>query len=124
MDNAPLTPTPSIANGASVSGAIALPPNARNLSIYMPAAWTAAGMAVQFATTDAAPSAGDWRTWTDHTGEIALPAAANRVITTLDTIPMPSGAKWMRLVSGTVASQVVQAAQRDIPVTVRHGRGG
>ena len=39
----------TIANAQSASNAVEVPPHARNVAFYMPAAWTAAGLAVQFA---------------------------------------------------------------------------
>lgn len=94
--------------------------DAHNLTIWMPAAWTTATMAVQLARTTGTPSAGDWRTLTDGTAEVALPAAANRVIVLSRMWMIPNGAYWLRLVSGTVAAQVNQTAERVLTLEARN----
>ena len=117
-----LTTTLTIATSQSASNAFELPASTRNVAFAIPAAWTAAGLAVQFAFTAAAPVAADWRTWTDQSAEVALPAAANRVLTPSQILLVPPGARWMRVISGTVGTPVVQTAQRDILAAVRYGR--
>ncbi len=111
-------PNVTIASGTSVSDAIRLD-EAHNLSIWLPSSWTAATLALQVARGSDAPSAGDWRTVCDQDGEIALPAAANRVILVPASTMLPNGARWLRLVSGTAASQVTQAGARVISVERR-----
>lgn len=110
--------TLTIENGASVSDAMPIASN-QNVSIWMPDAWTAAGLALQVARTEGTPAAGDWRTVADLDGPVALPAAANLVLLLPGSIILPNGARWLRLLSGTVAAPVNQGAARSIVVERR-----
>lgn len=91
----------------------------QNLAFWMPDAWTAAPLAVQLARTTNTPINADWRTLTDGTGEISLPAAASRVIVLSALLLIPNSAYWLRVISGTVGAPVPQAATRLITVERR-----
>lgn len=107
------TATLTIESGASVSNAMPIAGD-QNVSIWMPDAWTAAGLTLQVARTEAAPAAGDWRTVADLDGAVLLPAAANLVLLVPGSTLLPNGARWLRVLSGTVAAPVNQDAARTI----------
>jgi hypothetical protein len=104
------TATATIANGASLSGAIDLG-TSRLLAIQMPAAWTAAALTFE-ASYDGvtyAPvydSAGTEISWTVGAARIALNAAAAEWL----------GVRYLKVRSGTSAAPVNQAADRTLKI--------
>lgn len=113
------TVTAVIPTGASASQPISFA-EYHTISLWMPAAWTAATLAMQASLSGAEPASdADWRTIFTDTAELALPAGAGRVLSVPAGILVPAGARWVRLISGTVATRVNQAAQRDILAAFR-----
>lgn len=90
------------------------------ITVWMPDAWTAANLTMQASRSGSEPTAeAQWRNvWTD-TGELSLPAAANRVISAQFGFMVPAGSRWIRLVSGTSATRVTQTAARTITAAFR-----
>lgn len=107
------TATLTIESGASVSNAMPIAGD-QNISLWMPDAWTTAGLALQVARVEGTPGASDWRTVADPSGMVALAAAANIVILVPATLLLPNSARWLRVLSGTVAVPVTQGATRTI----------
>jgi hypothetical protein len=104
------TATATIANGASLSGAIDLG-TSRLLAIQMPAAWTAAALTFE-ASYDGvtyAPvydSAGTEISWTVGASRLVLNAAAAEWL----------GVRYLKVRSGTSAAPVNQAADRTLKI--------
>jgi hypothetical protein len=96
-------------------------PRAQHLIVWCPPGWTAANMTFQFAYVPS-PDTGDWYEWADTSAVVVYPAAAGRVISANDVIlpgitriPQDDVAiSKMRIVSGTSASPVQQAAERTV----------
>jgi hypothetical protein len=109
--------TLTIAAAASSSNAFEIT-DVHQMAIWVPAGWTAAGIAIQFSRVAAPAVAADWWTVGDGVGEVAIPAVANRVTCVPASIILPR-ARWMRLISGTSGAPIVQAAQRLVTVTGR-----
>ena len=114
------TQTASIANGASVSGAVDLL-NTALLAFIAPAAWTAAALNIEVSTTGGA-SASEWATaglfdasgvatgqYASLTGGAAYAVDFNSLL----------GYRYVRLRSGTAAAPVNQGAQRDFVLITR-----
>ena len=115
--SASLSPVIIPANG-SQSAAFEVA-NDQIISVYVPAAWTPAPLAVQAALVVGTPGVSDWFTVTDLDGEVSLPAAAGRVLCLPGALLIPNSAHWLRFVSGTVGSPVVQLAERILQVERR-----
>lgn len=98
--------TATIANGASLSGA--LPSQGRRLlAIEMPTAWTAAGIFIQGGMREAGP----FYPISDQAGvEIAVTAAASKMLAISGMVRLP----WIKIGSGTSAAPVNQGAARSI----------
>lgn len=105
----------TIPNGASVSNAVEMPPMSW-LGLKCPDAWTAATIALEFSEHPTSVADADFWVWARDTADIALPAAANRYITTPHGLMLPFyGTRTrLRLRSGTRAVPVNQAAERVI----------
>lgn len=82
----------------------------QNISIWMPAAWTAATLTVQVQREGSA----DWFTLCDVDGPIVLTVAAAQVILLPASSLIPNGARKLRLVSS-----VAQGAERTLIVERR-----
>lgn len=91
----------------------------QQLSLWMPAAWTAASLTIELSQLSAPATDADWRQLFTELDELILPAAANRVLTITAGIVLPPGIRRMRLVSGVAGARVNQAAERTIDVFVR-----
>lgn len=90
------------------------------ISMWMPDAWTAADLSIQASLSGTVPTLlSEWRSVWTETGEILLPAAADRVISVVASILIPAGTKWVRVASGSFASPVNQVAQRQITAAFR-----
>jgi hypothetical protein len=103
----------TIANGASLSGVLALGPR-QVCSLVMPASWTAAPLSFQ-----ASLNGTDFFNIVDSDGaEVLFPAVAASQF-----IPVPIGAfgvaPFLRLRSGTSAAAVNQGADRTITLLAR-----
>lgn len=104
----------AIAEGASLSGALALVGGTGPVRLYMPAAWTPAALTVQ----ESHDGGDTWLDLYDASGtEYSIAAAASRAIV-LPPADFPDG-RLIRLRSGTAASAVNQAAARTIYALVR-----
>lgn len=99
------TATATIANAASLSGAVDLS-YARLALILMPAAWTAAGLTFQVSPDGV--TYGDL--YTDAGVEVSATVAANRVVrlNLSDWI----GVRYFKVRSGTTGTPVAQGAER------------
>ena len=102
--------TATIANGASLSGAIDLQ-NARLFALHMPADWTAANL-----TFSVSSNGTTYNDLYDSDGtEVTVTAAEDRYI----VITNPSrwlGIRWLMVRSGTSGAAVNQGAERLITV--------
>jgi len=102
--------TVTIANGASLSGAVDLGPN-RLFAIIMPAAWTTANLTFQVSADGTT-----YNNLYDDTGtEVTVTAAASQYIVISSPAKM-LGARWFKVRSGTNASAVNQAAARVVTI--------
>ena len=103
----------SIANGASLSGAVVLPPAEYLCGISMPAAWTAANLTFQ-ASFDGTT----YYDLYDQDGtELNITAAASRhIVLNPDNF---WGFKWLKVRSGTTGTPVNQGAARTITLLTR-----
>ncbi len=106
---APSSATASIANTTALSAAVDL--GAQRLHrIALPAGWTAAAISFQSSFDGSS-----WADLYDANGEVTLAAAvvaANRAIV-VDPAPF-LGIRYLKIRSGTAATPVNQAAQRDL----------
>lgn len=100
--------TATIANAATESDVIPIA-RCHNVSIWMPAAWTAATLGLLFSRDGT-----NWKTLTDADGAVALPAAADAVLVLPASTLIPNGARFMKLVSSAA-----QGADRTIIVEKR-----
>lgn len=105
--------TATIANGASLSGAVDLKGYGL-LAIQMPAAWTAADLTFQ-ASADGGTAFAD--VYDDNGAEVQKPAAANRYI--LVNQPLPYGVDRIKIRSGTSGTPVNQGAARTLTLLLR-----
>lgn len=101
----------TIANGASLSGAVDIGAARRLLSITMPAAWTAAGITLQISN--------DGTNYADvydaYGTEYAMTVAASRCV----LIPADlRRVRYLKIRSGTSGTPVNQAAERVIAINV------
>lgn len=104
-----------IANTASVSQAIGVPASGfRTMSIWMPAAWTAAALTFEASIAAAPASDADWSSVRIEGTELNLTTGADFVHVLMPPKSMPPGAKWIRLVSGVKGTRVAQGAERTI----------
>lgn len=108
-----ITPTiATIANGASLSGAVNLGGEAL-IRLQMPAAWTAAKITFQVSDDDVT-----YRNIVKEDGsEYELTVAASTEIILIWTNFI--GVKYMKIRSGTAAAAVNQGASRDIGLVTR-----
>lgn len=109
------TTTATIANGASLSGAVNLE-GSRLLGIAMPAAWTAANLTIKTSV--------DGTTYQDaydaDGAEITIVVGgASRNIHFSDQL---HGVRWLKLRSGTTSSAVNQGADRTLTLFVEQAR--
>lgn len=109
------TATATIANGASVSGSVDLT-NTALLGFIAPAGWTTAALNLEVSMDNASWSTGIY----DGSGSAvsswsALVAGAGYAVDTVSMLPF----RYVRFRSGTSASPVNQAAQRDFVVITR-----
>jgi hypothetical protein len=116
----------SIAAGAAISGEIDLGQMIA-LAVVMPSAWTAATLALQVSPYGSAgqalwdPGNAEYPSlyqplYNDGGSEITITVAANRVVT-LATAGLQNAViplRWIKLVSGSSASPVTQAAARQL----------
>lgn len=105
-----------IANGQSLSAGIEL--NSTLVGIFMPAAWTAAGITFQVALDDGTEAPGAYQDLYGADGvEYTVTAAASHFI----AIDMSKfiGAAWLKVRSGTGASAVNQGADRTLQLVTR-----
>lgn len=103
----------TIANGASLSDAVELPAGFYMAAVEMPAAWTAAALTFQ-----AGENGDDFSNVYDADGdEVEVAAAEARwvVLTPADWCAVP----YVKVRSGTAASAVNQAAEREIKLILR-----
>lgn len=114
------TAVASIPNGTSVSGVVDLL-NTALLAFIAPSAWTAAALNIEVSMTGGA-SASEWVTAglfdassTASGNYPSLTAGAAYAVDTLTLLPF----RYVRLRSGTLASPVNQAAQRDFTLITR-----
>ena len=110
--------TAVIASGQNLSGAVELKPQGRSgfctaAVMIMPSAWTAADVTFQGSIDGS--TFGDL--YDDSGGEVAVKAAANRVV----VLPAAYfwGLRWIKVRSGTASAPVVQTAQRSITILCR-----
>lgn len=109
--------TATIANGASLSGAVYVG-EGKLVGITMPAAWTTAGLTFQVSSdgttfTNAYDAAG---------AEVTASAAASTAIS-LDSLLGLEGGLWIKVRSGTNGSPVNQGAARTLLLQVRSRTG-
>lgn len=105
------TTTASIANGASLSGAVDSSAG-RLARIDMPASWTAANLTFQISSDNAT-----WLNLYDALGaEYTVQAAASRglIVPLIDFL----GARYIKIRSGTAAAAVNQGADRVLTLTL------
>lgn len=107
----------TIANGASLSGAMAC--DSRSLvGIIMPTAWTAAGLTFQAGGFNAADlSIGRFQNMHNAAGELTYPADASLYIA-VDTLDF-LGAQQVKVRSGTAGTPVAQGAARELYLVFR-----
>ena len=105
----------TIANGASVSGAVDIRETAL-LGFFAPAAWTAAALQVE-ASADGSTN---WVPITDSSGSVtgSLASITALYAYALDPVAMLPW-RYIRILSGTVATPVNQAADRVFTVITR-----
>jgi hypothetical protein len=104
--------TATIANGASLSGAVSLE-GATPLAIVMPSAWTAANLTFQ-----ASEDESTYNDMYDYAGtEVTVTAAASRHIWLSPNEWV--GAKSIKVRSGTTGTPVNQGAARTITILAR-----
>ena len=108
----------TIANGASLSGAVAC--DSRSLvGIIMPTAWTAAGLTFQAGGFNAADLAvSRFQNMHNAAGELTYPADASLYIA-VDTIDF-LGAQQIKVRSGTAGTPVAQGAARELYLVFRN----
>lgn len=107
--------TATIANGASVSGTIDLMRTAI-VGFVAPAAWTTAALNLEVSTDGSSWSSAVYDAYGSPTGSLsALVAGAAYAVDMVSLLPF----RYVRLRSGTSASPVNQAAQRDFKVVTR-----
>lgn len=111
------TVTATIANGASLSGAVDLG-GYRVAALDMPAGWTAAALTFQASNTD-----GSYGDLYDEAGaEVTVPSAAvaaSRRIVPGSTLALHLLAhRYLKVRSGTAAAAVAQAAERAITLVL------
>ena len=103
----------TIANGASLSDAMVLPPAEYLCGIVMPAAWTAANLTFQVSEDGVT-----YNNLYDQDGnEITATAAASRYI-----VMTPEnfwGQHWIKVRSGTAGTPVNQGAARTVKLVTR-----
>lgn len=104
--------TATIANGASLSGAVDLGAGAVLAAIYMPAAWTAASLTFQ-ASADGVTYVD---VYDDGDVEYEIAAAASRSIKV--SLEDFIGVRYLKVRSGTTATPVAQGASRSIVLVV------
>jgi hypothetical protein len=108
----PTTTTATIANGASLSGAVNLS-GFTLIGIDMPASWTAANLTLQASVDNST-----WDNVFDQTGtEVTITAAASRFIL-LNPADFVS-VRYLRVRSGTSGTPVNQGGARTITLIVR-----
>jgi hypothetical protein len=105
------TTTVTIANGASLSGAVDLK-GRKLVAIIMPASWTAASLTFQGSVNDT-----DYFDLYDGATERALTVAASRYV--MQNIGDWVGARYLKVRSGTSGSAVNQGGARVITLVVQ-----
>lgn len=106
MGNSKISPTATIANGASLSGVVGLGAEVSIAVIIMPAAWTAADLTFQ-GSIDGTTF---YDVYNDAGDEYLIPTAASRII----ILNVPLSFFYAKIRSGTTGSPVTQAAARTI----------
>ena len=114
--NVPATGTVTIANGASLSGALDLH-GCHVVAIAMSAAWTAAALTFQ----GSADGTTYYNVYDDAGNELSLTTAALRyVVFDNDTKDNLSGIRWIKVRSGTAATAANQGAERILTLVARN----
>lgn len=109
------TITATIANGASLSGEIDLS-NHKIMTIFMPAAWTAANLTFQVA----AVTGGTFQDlYNDGGAEVNVTAAASRAIGVDIYAGVLASARFIKIRSGTTGTPVTQGAARSIILVIK-----
>jgi hypothetical protein len=104
----------TIANGASLSAAVRLPPGCYPIAVAMPAAWTAASLTFQVSHDNGTTYN---NLHNDSGAEVALTVDASRFVRLAPT--EWAAVNLLKVRSGTAGTPVNQGAERTVTLVVR-----